>query len=108
MRIEDIQRAVCKETNTYIGMMASRTRLREYLIPRHISVYLCYKAKERFGWTLGQIAEKHGLKNGKGKPDHSTVLAYQPSINDIIFKEKFKGGGVYSNTISKVEKELSI
>lgn len=75
MLIKNIQERVCKEFNITKGEMISASRKRQYALPRHVAMYICYKK----GHSTRKIAFYFKRK------DHTTVLYAINKIKDLFY-----------------------
>ena len=74
MLIKDIQERVCKEFKITLGEMLSDSRKHEYVLPRHLAMYICRKK----GHSFQKIAIYFKRK------DHTTVLHAINNMNNLL------------------------
>lgn len=79
LAIDLVKSEVCERYGITVEQMECKSRIREFVIPRHLAIYISF--------TL-QLATLNGIGSKFGNRDHATVINAKNKIDDLIFCDK--------------------
>jgi chromosomal replication initiator protein len=92
--VEYIQELVANHFDVPVERLGSKTRKRQVVIARQLSMYLAKKLTDKSLKTIGEIF---------GGRDHSTVIYSCRTVQDLMETDK-----LYSETVTELEKKVKL
>jgi len=79
LAIDLVKKLVCEQYGVTAEQLECKSRVRPFVIPRHIAMYICDEL---------QLGTLKGIGSKFGGRDHSTVINAKQKINDELFCDK--------------------
>ena len=92
--VENIQQLVAKHFDVPVDKLAGKTRKRQIVIARQLSMYLAKKLTDKSLKVIGQTF---------GGRDHSTVIYSCKTVQDLLDTDL-----IFKETVSELEKEIQM